>query len=187
MQPDTLGANLARLMIFAVSDTVWNAAIAGGVTVILAYFQWRTKSAVDDSKAAAAERDKLAAEKVQEVKEAVHTTTKNTNEKLATAAEQVKEVKEDAKETAGATADKLDAMERLGKSTHQLVNSAMGEQLRLYASTARQLADILKTPDSIAAATKAEGNLADHIGKQKAADVSDVADRKSITIEIQGK
>jgi hypothetical protein len=60
--------------------------------------------------------------------------------------------------------------ERVGISTHMLVNSAMGAQLRLTAETARSKADITQEPIDLTAAVIAERLLREHQQKQQRAD-----------------
>ncbi len=64
----------------------------------------------------------------------------------------------------------VDEARRLAISTHMLVNSAMGAQLRLTAETARSKADITQSPVDLTAAATAERLLAEHAEKQRAAD-----------------
>jgi hypothetical protein len=60
--------------------------------------------------------------------------------------------------------------ERIGISTHMLVNSAMGAQLRLTAETARSKADLTREPVDLTAAVIAERLLREHQEKQQRAD-----------------
>src|SRR5580698_2748342 len=58
----------------------------------------------------------------------------------------------------------------VANKTHVLVNSQMGQQLMLYATTARTLANLTKDPAHLAAADAADRKLAEHQLKQSVVD-----------------
>jgi hypothetical protein len=133
--------------LFAISDVVWQAIIAGVVTVVLTYMAQRGKKATEDTgkatKDAVLETAKVAAVKVEEVKETAKV-----------AAVKVDEVKVALKENADITVEKLDSIvktgeanARVGQMTHALVNSAMLEQKRMYAVKCEAMAS--KTGDQV--------------------------------------
>jgi hypothetical protein len=102
------------------------------------------------------------------------------------AAKAVVEVKKTLEISKTETDDKLYGLAEIGNATHTLVNSQLGEQLKLSAETSRFKADTLradknasKTDIAIAeaAATLAEGTLAEHQQKQQ---VVDAAARESL-------
>ena len=129
-------------MLLAVSDVVWQAAIAGFVTLVLAYMSQRTKAAVD---VAASD----AAKKVKDVKNTLDTVTAERDEHAE---------KQD---------KKLEDIAKVGTAVHALVNSAMGAQLKIGALALRRVADDHKgNPDDQAAADVAEKALKDHIAGQ---------------------
>jgi hypothetical protein len=61
----------------------------------------------------------------------------------------------------------------LADKTHTLVNSQMGQQLMLYAITARTLANLTNNPEHIKAAEEAEFKLHQHNEKQRTVDERD--------------
>jgi hypothetical protein len=58
----------------------------------------------------------------------------------------------------------------VANKTHTLVNSQMGQQLMLYATTARTLANLTHDPAHLAAADAADLKLAEHQLKQSVVD-----------------
>lgn len=69
-------------------------------------------------------------------------------------------------------ARKLDRIAETGEKTHTLVNSNMGAQLRLVATTSRRLSQLTNEPVDIEAAELAEKLLKDHDAKQAVVDRS---------------
>jgi hypothetical protein len=65
---------------------------------------------------------------------------------------------------------KLDAIASVADVTHSLVNSGMGAQLRLHATTARALANKTKARADLEVAETAERVLREHAAKQASAD-----------------
>jgi len=59
------------------------------------------------------------------------------------------------------------------KQVHTLVNSQMGQQLQLYAITARTLANLTRKAEHIEAADRADAALAEHAAKQKIVDAGE--------------
>ncbi len=131
-------------MIFALSDVVWQAVIGAVVTIVLAWFQMRTRATIkktaDD-----------AAVKVEEVK-------KNTQK----AAVKVEEVKETLQTTSMATSNKLEAIAKMGESIHTLVNSNMLAQLKISMVALSRVADVTNDPKDRAAAELAEKLYREH-------------------------
>jgi X-X-X-Leu-X-X-Gly heptad repeat protein len=82
----------------------------------------------------------------------------------------VAEVKTTLVTTDNHVASKLDKIQQIADDTHVLVNNAMGQQLRMHAQKARQVADLTKDPLDIADAKLAEEALAVHLKKQARVD-----------------
>lgn len=80
---------------------------------------------------------------------------------------EVKEVKETLAQSNTETASKLNSIAAVGDMTHALVNSAMLEQQRLLAVTARAKADITQDPVDLAAAETAENAYQEHAAEQR--------------------
>jgi hypothetical protein len=121
-------------------STIWQAVIAGVVTVVLAYFQYRTRVAVNKGMTTATNASDLAARRVESVRSVLATNTTNTDNKLAGLAE-------------------------VAEQTHRLVNSASDRQMKAIAVALRRIADLTKTADDIDAAEKAEKLLAEQIAR----------------------
>lgn len=68
--------------------------------------------------------------------------------------------------TVATTASAVETIAVVGDQVHTLVNGGMGFVLKANAEMARQLAGILKTPESVKAAEEAEAKLAEHALKQ---------------------
>ncbi len=133
-------------MLFAEShDLVWQAGIAGAVTLALAWMQHRTQLAVQAAAFKAQAAARSAAAIAVEVKDTLTITTDEFSQKLNGIAE-------------------------TGKKTHTLCNSAMEAQLRLNAKTARALADASPSPEHDAAADTAETLLREHQEGQRKVD-----------------
>lgn len=90
-------------------------------------------------------RDRLAAQKVEAVRQALETTTAQTTNSLTAIAD-------------------------VGNKTHTLVNNAMAVQLKLNAVIARRLAGMTANAADLAAASAAEALYAEHMAKQEAVD-----------------
>jgi hypothetical protein len=71
------------------------------------------------------------------------------------------------------TRESLADLAQVGHSTHVLVNEKMQIQLDINAKLARELSDLLKTPERLAAAEQAEKMSTEHSGKQKILDAKD--------------
>jgi len=72
---------------------------------------------------------------------------------------------------ATATADnKLDEISKTTQETRQLVDTAMGERLRLHAETSRRLAHITQKEECLKAAELAEQIYSDYLAKKLQAD-----------------
>lgn len=139
-------------MLFAISDTVWQAAIAAGATVALAYLQFRTRQAIEDTAAAAAS-------KVKEV-----------GETAKVAASKVEEVKRTLASTAQETGKVLSGIVDVTKATHVLVNSSFSAQLKISALALRRIADLTEHVEDIRAAEVAERLHREHEQKQTTTD-----------------
>lgn len=86
------------------------------------------------------------------------------------AAIHAKDVEVALKKTDDTVATKLEEIAKVADATHLLVNSAMGAQKRLLATTARALADRTGNREDIKAAELAEKESADHEAKQVVVD-----------------
>jgi hypothetical protein len=82
----------------------------------------------------------------------------------------VAEVKTTLVTTDSHVSSKLDKIQQIADDTHVLVNNAMGQQLRMHAQKARQVADLTKDPLDIADANLAEEALSVHLKKQARVD-----------------
>lgn len=127
------------------SDVLWQAIIAGFVTLALGYMQYRTKSAVVSTAASAAQEVEQVAKKTEIVRTTLETST-------------------------AATDLKLDGLAKVAKDTHTLVNSNMGVQLKLNAAVTMRLALLTKLPDDMQAAKLAEMMYKEHVAKQAVVD-----------------
>lgn len=187
-------------MLFAIiEDTVWNAIIAGVVTIVLAYIQMLAKIAADKAAAAAGKAAAAANDAAKDVKQTLALSderadkqlkvvagkadeqakvtaakldevTNRVEDSVAQAASKAEEVRKNLETINAAHTVQLDAIARTGEETHALVNSAMGEQKRLLAITARAKSDITNDPIDIAAATAAEEAYNKHIARQEQLD-----------------
>lgn len=115
---------------------------------------------------------KNAAEAVTSVKTDLIREGNRTISQLEVAARQVKQVKESLAASDEQLHSRLDEMAATGQATHVLVNSNMGEQLKLNALLSRRMADLTKIPEDIQAAKCAEAKLQDHESKQAMVDRS---------------
>jgi hypothetical protein len=171
-------------MLFAVSDLVWQALIAGIVTVVIAWMQQRTKSAVDEAaKVAVASADTaairteqvaakqvIAAQKVEQVAIKQESAAKATADKLNDAAGKVAEVKDALKASDETTANKLDDIAKTGEAIHVLVNSSMSAQLKISMIALKRVAELTRHPDDLAASQLAEKLYHEHEAKQAKVD-----------------
>jgi hypothetical protein len=82
----------------------------------------------------------------------------------------VAEVKTNLATTDNHVSSKLDKIQQIADDTHVLVNNAMGQQLRMHAQKARQVADLTKDPLDEADAKLAEEALSLHLKKQARVD-----------------
>lgn len=143
-------------MLFAVSDPVWNAIIAGIVTIVLAWIGRQTKVAVESTakevKSAVQVASSKAVVAANEARAVVMENTATQNEKL----EEIHKVATEAKKT--------------GEDVHTLVNSNMGTQLRISMVALRRVAELTNHPDDKAAAELAEKSYHDHQNKQTIVD-----------------
>jgi hypothetical protein len=92
----------------------------------------------------------------------------------ASAAQKVAQKVETVVDVTAKSVDKVDKQNAVildvAIKTHTLVNSQMGQQLMLYAITARTLANLTKDPVHISAADAAEEKLKEHQLKQAVVD-----------------
>ncbi len=158
------------------SDIFWQsfflfcqACFGGVVLCVLTWMKRGIEGAVVNTGA-------MAAVKVEAVREAAVGAADKVEEVKQTAAliaGKVAEVNHALMETAIVTGAKIDAIAQLGKSTHELVNSAMTEQLNKYAKMARLVADMRPdNKESQAVAEEAERAVSMSNVKQQAADAS---------------
>ncbi len=130
-------------MLFAISDTVWSSLITVGGGIVLFYLETNRRVSIE-----AARSLRHAAVEVTEVKQTLATNTSG-------------------------VIDRLDEIAKTGEATHKLVNSAMQEQLRLHAETARNLARSVPSAANEEAANKAAQLLAEHKKKQASVDADE--------------
>ncbi len=135
------------------TDVVWQAMIAAGVTIILTWMQMRTKLAVEQASQQATKKANQVATKMEE------------------AAVRVEEVKD----TLNGRTEKFDELKDVALATHTLVNSNYEIQLQLTATYARELVELtrklgLNIERAEAAAETAERLLAEHQAKQRMVD-----------------
>jgi len=123
------------------SDVVWQAIIAGGVTIVLAYIGTRTNKAVREVKDMAQD----AAEKTEEVKTTLEEANKEARVHMA-------------------------EIQKTGIDTHTLVNHNMSIQLKLNLELSRWKAQQTKDIVDINAANLAEAMYKAHIAKQAIVD-----------------
>jgi dihydrodipicolinate reductase len=153
-------------VIFAISDVVWQAGIAGSVTIVLAVLQYRTKQAVQENGLAERETARKASEATKEVAGKVDAA----KVAASVAAVKVEEVKTELVKTNAISADKMSDLHDVCTATHILVNNNMAIQLALHATTARRLATITKDPTDIKMAEMAERQAQEHAVKQATVD-----------------
>ncbi len=146
-------------MLLAVTDVVWQAIIAGVVTLILAWMQTRTQKTVKEAAEASASRGAAAAQKVDEVSRDLH--------------DSAAEVRQTQAEAALATRDKLrqiaavgEKAAAVGQMTHALVNSAMLEQKRMLMVKCQAAAQDHPSATNVAEAKAAEEAYREHRAKQ---------------------
>jgi hypothetical protein len=142
-----------EILILAISDTVWLAAIPAICTLIstlaLAIIQRQTREAVvEGAKRASLER--------ADVKKTARV-----------AADRVEEVRQTLSKESENTIIKLDELQEGSKQIHTLVNANMGAQLKISSIALRRLADLTKHPEDMAAAELADKRLLEHEAKQK--------------------
>lgn len=133
------------MLFAAVSDVVWQAIIAGIVTVVLAYMQQRTQAAVKKVSDEAASAAVVAAEKTDEVKLALQ-------------------------ESTGTTEAMLDGLVKVADATHTLVNSQHGIALSTVYEQALKIAALTGDPADRKKAEVARQKLDDHEAKQSRVD-----------------
>ena len=95
----------------------------------------------------------------------------------ARAASKVEQVRETLVDTREATnvnhaenARSLEALKKVAKETHILVNNKMAIQLRMTAGALRRIADMTKDPEDEKAALIADAAYREHLGKQLVVD-----------------
>lgn len=140
------------------SDVVWQALIAGIVTVVLAWLQMRTQAAIKEAA-------HLAAVKVEEVQRGAELSAE-------LAAIKVESVAKTLANTTMSANEKFANLTELTKDTHSLVNSNMAVQLKLTATVSRRLAELTGLAEDIKAAELAEHLSMEHDTKQAALDVA---------------
>jgi hypothetical protein len=115
-------------------------------------------------------RAKDAADAVSSVKIDLMREGNRTTSQLENAARQVAKVRETLSESDDQLHSRLDEMAAVGQATHVLVNSNMGDQLKLNALLSRRVAEITKLPEDLEAAVLSESKLRDHESKQAVVD-----------------
>jgi type II secretory pathway pseudopilin PulG len=90
------------------------------------------------------------------------------------AEQKAEHVAEVAAETAQTTQEQNAQILKTTDKVHVLVNSQMGQQLMMYAITARTLANLTKDPEHIKAADEADKKLAQHQLRQSLVDDKEV-------------
>jgi hypothetical protein len=85
-------------------------------------------------------------------------------------AAKVEEVRKTAAETARHADEQSEKILNVSNKVHTLVNSAMGEQLRVTCISARTLANLTGKPEHLQAAEEADVKLAEHERKQSQVD-----------------
>lgn len=164
-------------MLFALSDVVYQALIAGAVTLALAYMQFKLKASVEKAAATATEAANQAAVKTEEVKRSLEKVVDTTTIAAEQATDKVVEVKEALEITNAATDEKLDNLtkvaeetQKVGEAIHVLVNSSMSRQLQISMVALKRVSDLTKDKDDIMAWELAKGLYEDHENKQKIVD-----------------
>jgi hypothetical protein len=130
-------------------------AISAVVVFLLAKLNVRAKDAADA----------VSSVKIDLVREGNRTTSQ-----LENAARQVAKVRETLSVSDDQLRSRLEEMAAVGQATHGLVNSNMGEQLKLNALLSRRVAEITKLPEDFEAATISESKLRDHESTQSIVD-----------------
>jgi hypothetical protein len=157
-------------MLFAVSDLVWQALIAGLAACFIAWMQQRTKVAVEQAAKVAVASADTAAVKVEELATKQDEVARVTAQQLDDAAAKVKEVKAALADSDTATANQLHDIAKTGEATHILVNSNMAAQLKISMIALKRLAELTNHPDDMAAAELAAKNYHEHEIKQAKVD-----------------
>jgi Na+-translocating ferredoxin:NAD+ oxidoreductase RnfG subunit len=148
-------------MLFGVSDVVFQALIAGVVTIVLAYMQQKTKKAVDSASQNADDASHRAVVKAEEVKQALA-------------------------KSEDSTTQKLNGLAKVAKATHTLVNSNMEIELKDNAELKRWKADRTGLPEDIRAAELAEAKYRDHQTKQAEVDIQATLDNSGLKDPTKG-
>lgn len=145
-------------MIFAVSDTVYQAIIAGCVTVVLA--------------ALAIVNTVVQALMARKTREAVNENRRVVSETAERAAERVEEVKTSLAKAGQKIDARADSLQAVTTATHELVNGTATRALRRVADLARWKADREPTPSNLQDALEAEQEVAAHAARQGVARAS---------------
>lgn len=132
-------------MIFALSDVVWQAAIAAVVTIILACMQKRTEKSVQKNTAS-----------IETIGAQAQITAVGVRERLDT--------------RHNASDAQLQQIANIANETHVLVNGNMTVQLAITARSTRRIAEITKLPEDIKMANEAECLYRRHNSSQAVVD-----------------
>ncbi len=140
---------LAETVYLVQNDTtIWQAVIAGIVTLALGWMQRRTQLAV------------------QEIPKTIETTAR-------AAAVDVKSVKDALAAGDSRKSKKLDEIAKVGEATHVLVNSNMEAQLQVNSVLAHRVAELTNDPVDMEVARKVDKLLAEYLSKHAAVDSGD--------------
>lgn len=132
-------------MLFALGDIVYQAFIAGVVTMVMAYMAQRASAKAEEVKLALARSDVAAAQRAAELAHTVGAIAQEYDHKLT-------------------------AIAKTGEAVHVLVNSNMAIQLKLNATVTRRLANMTHDETDGIAADLAEQLFHEHERKQKQVD-----------------
>lgn len=151
------------MVLFAVSDAVWNAIIAAAVTLILAKMADRAKRAAETSakmtQDQVAESGKATVAKVSEAKGAAILAAQK-------AAENVEGVKTVLAHQSAAVTKKIDGLVEVSDKIHVAVNSRLGLALQTIVNFARERATRTGDPNDDAVAKSAERDSDEHARQQ---------------------
>jgi hypothetical protein len=132
-------------------------------TLVVAY--WARQAAKEKQ-----QRDEAAAKLAEHKLEDVANAAKQVAVEAKQVAVRVAEVAKVAADGADRADRKADENLAITKDVHTLVNSQMGQQLMLFAITARTLANLTNNPAHIKTADEADAKLAEHQARQATVD-----------------
>jgi hypothetical protein len=156
------------MLLAEVHDLVWQALIAGCVTIVLALINR------SGTRQVVATVDKASTKATQSSSQVANTISYTAKE----AAGKVAEVKETLIDSTQDTGDKLAGLLKIGEATHSLVNSNFGVQLEIGAIALERVAEYSKKPEDMEVAKMARKRFEEHAAKQKAVDAADMVEVK---------